>query len=161
MHAERGATEARLSVGDIPNAQREADGFLESALSVSDPNLRAFAWEINARVARAERNGRKAREYIDNALAVLDKFEIPVAGWHVHRTAWDISWDEGDHENAENHRLRAIQVIMKIADSFEPDEPLRACFLGVPPISANFGSGYLCVTTRSREARPDPQELTD
>ena len=138
MQAERGATEARLSAGDIPNARREADGCLESALSVEDANLRAFAWEINSRVARAESNGRKAREYIDQALAVLDKFEIPVSGWQVHRTAWDLCRDERDREKAERHRLHAIKLIMKIADSFEPDEPLRACFLGIPPVRRLF-----------------------
>src|SRR4029077_9390331 len=80
MHAELGATEARLSSGDIPNARREADGFLKSALAVADPNLRAFAWEINARVAKAERNERAAKEHIEKALAIVDKFEIPVTG---------------------------------------------------------------------------------
>jgi len=138
MHAELGATEARLSAGDIPNARREADGFLQSALSVGEPNLLAFAWEINSRVARAEENGRAARQHIDKALAIQKQFEIPVSGWLVHRTAWDTCRDEGDSERAEHHRLRAHELIMKIADSFEPDEPLRACFLGVPPIRRIF-----------------------
>jgi tetratricopeptide (TPR) repeat protein len=138
MHAELGATEARLSAGDIPNARHQADEFVKSALSVADPNLQALAWEINARVARAEGNRRAAREHIENALAVLDKFEIPVAGWLVHRTAWDISRDESDHRKAERHRARAKELIMKIADSFERDEPLRECFLGLPQIRRVF-----------------------
>jgi DNA-binding winged helix-turn-helix (wHTH) protein len=133
MHAQLGATEARLSAGDIQSARREADGFLGAALSVADPNLRAFAWEVNSRVARAERDGRMAREYLNNALAVLETFESPVT-WVVHRTAWDICMDEGDHEEAGRHRARAKEMIMTIADSFEPDEPLRECFLSVPPI---------------------------
>jgi tetratricopeptide (TPR) repeat protein len=133
MHAQLGATEARLSAGDIQNAKREADGFLQAALSVADPNLRAFAWEVKSRVARAERDGDLAREYLNNALAVLDTFESPVT-WVVHRTACDISMDEGDHEKAEQHRARAKEMIMTIADSFEPHEPLRECFLSVPPI---------------------------
>jgi tetratricopeptide (TPR) repeat protein len=134
MHAELGATEARLSAGDIPNARREADGFLESALAVADPNLRAFAWEINSRVARAEGNGRRARAHIENALAILDRLEIPVSGWQVHRTAADLCEDEGDHAGAREHRARAQELVMKIADSFEPGEALRASFLAVPPI---------------------------
>lgn len=138
MHAELGATEACLAAGDIPNARREADGFLQSALSVADPNLRAFAWEINSRVARAERNAQQARECIDQALAVVDEFEIPVSGWQIHRTAWDVCRDEGDPGKAESHRLRASKLIMKIADSFERDEPLRASFLGIPPIRRIF-----------------------
>ena len=138
MHAELGAMEVRLSAGDIPNARHQADEFVKSALSVADPNLRALAWEINARVARAEGNGRAAREHIENALAVLDKFEIPVAGWLVHRTAWDICRDESDHRKAKRHRARAKELIMKIADSFERDEPLRQCFLGLPQIRRVF-----------------------
>jgi len=134
MHAALGATEARLSAGDILNARREADGFLESALSVADPNLRAFAWEINSRVARAEGNSHTARAHIENALAELDKLEIPVSSWQVHRTAGDLCEDEGDHAKANEHRARAQELIMKIADSFDPGEPLRASFLAVPPI---------------------------
>jgi DNA-binding winged helix-turn-helix (wHTH) protein/tetratricopeptide (TPR) repeat protein len=134
MHAELGATEARLSAGDIQNARREADGFLESALSVADPNLRAFAWEINSRVARAEGNGGTARAHIQNALAVADQFQIPISGWQVHRTAGDLCEDEGDRASASQHRTRAQELIMKVADSFDPGEPLRASFLAIPQI---------------------------
>jgi DNA-binding winged helix-turn-helix (wHTH) protein/tetratricopeptide (TPR) repeat protein len=146
MHAELGATEARLSAGDLPNARREADGFLESALSVADPSLRALAWEINSRVARAENNGRAGREHIEKALEIVDRFEIPVAGWVVLRTAWDICRDEGDFENANRYRARAQATIMTIADSFEPDEPLRESFLGTPAIRRVFEE----VTSASR-----------
>ena len=141
MRAALGATEARLSAGDIPNARREANEFLESALSVTDPNLRAFAWEINSRVARAEGNWLTARAHIEKALVVLDKFEIPVSGWQVHRTAGDLCEDEGDHAKASEHRALAQELIMKIADSFEPGEPLRASFLAVPPIRRIFERG--------------------
>src|SRR6185312_13441495 len=104
IHAALGATEARLSAGDIANARREADGFLESALAVADPNLRAFAWEMSSRVARAEGNRRTARSHIANALAVLDKFEIPVSGWQIYRTAADLCEDEGDRAKANEYR---------------------------------------------------------
>jgi hypothetical protein len=133
MHAQLGATEARLCAGDIQSARREADGFMEAALSVADPNLRAFAWEVKSRVARAERDGPLARECINHALAVLDTYESPVT-WVVHRTAWDIFRDEGDYQKAQWHRARAKEMIMAIADTFEPGEPLRECFLSVPQI---------------------------
>jgi DNA-binding winged helix-turn-helix (wHTH) protein/tetratricopeptide (TPR) repeat protein len=139
LHAQLGATEARLGAGDIQSARREADAFLESALTVADPNLRAFAWEINSRVARAEGNGRAAQQHIESALAVVKKSGIPVSGWQVYRTAGDLREDEGDQAGANEHRARARELIMKIADSFEPGEPLRASFLGVPPIQRLFG----------------------
>ena len=122
-----------MCAGDLQSARREADALMEAALCLAEPNLRAFAWEVNSRVARAERDGRMAREYLNNALAVLDTFESPVT-WVVHRTAWDICRDEGDHQQARRHRTRAKEMIMAIAGSFEPDEPLRECFLSFPPI---------------------------
>ena len=133
MHAQLGATEARLCAGDIQSARSEADEFMEAALSVAEPNLRAFAWEINSRVARAEGDARLARECLNHALAVLETNQSPVT-WVVHRTAWDICRDEGDHQKARRHRARAKEMIMAIADSFEPDEPLRECLLSLPPI---------------------------
>jgi hypothetical protein len=115
-------------------ARGEADAFLEAALSVADPNLQALAWEVNARVARAEREGRKARECINHALAATEHCESPLTGWVVHRTAWDICIDEGDRERAAQHRALSKKLILGVADSFDREEPLRECFLRNPQI---------------------------
>jgi len=134
IQAQLGAVEAHLSAGDLPRANREAADLLESALATAEPNLRALAWEINARVAAAHGNWLKAREHIDHALEVLDKFEIPPSGWRVHRTARTICQAEGDGVMAARHGARAQEMIMTIAGSFEPDEPLRKCFLAAPAV---------------------------
>jgi tetratricopeptide (TPR) repeat protein len=76
MHARIGTVEAFLGACDIPNARRHADELLDSALSVADPNLHALAWEINARISLAEQDLRAARIHIDQALTVVDKYEI-------------------------------------------------------------------------------------
>jgi DNA-binding winged helix-turn-helix (wHTH) protein/tetratricopeptide (TPR) repeat protein len=134
LHAQLGMTEARLQAGDIAGAHHEADDVLASALSTADPNMRALAWEIKSRVARAEKDFDGARACIHSALAILDKFDIPVAAWQVHRTAWDLCADEGDRVQAEEHRQRAQELVMRIADSFEHDEPLRKSLLTAPPV---------------------------
>jgi tetratricopeptide (TPR) repeat protein len=140
MTARRGAIEAYLSAGDILNAAREAEGLLESALAVSDPNLRTLAWEIKSRVCMAEKDFNGARECIASALAILDKFEIPVSGWRVHATAWELYSAEGESERAGRHRLRAQEMIMSMADSFEQGEPLRKTFLSAAPVLRVFSS---------------------
>jgi DNA-binding winged helix-turn-helix (wHTH) protein len=143
IHAQIGAVEAFLGARDIASARRTADELLNSALSVSDPNLHALAWEINARISRAEQDLRAARGHIDQALAVVDRYDIPVAGWQVHRTACDVCQEEGASDKAEGHRKRAKELIMKIADSFDPDEPLRQSFLSahtVQPVLAGKGT---------------------
>ena len=66
------------------------------------------------------------------------QFEIPLAAWQVHRTAWDLYAELGDREKAAQHRARAQEIIMSVADSFEPGEPLRETFLSAPPIRHIF-----------------------
>lgn len=139
MHAELGATEARLSAGDLENARREADGFLGSALSTADPNMRALAWEMKSRVARAEKDFDGDKEYVHNALEILDRFDIPVAAWRVHASAWKFYSYTEEHERAEGHRARATELIMRIANSFEREEPLRESLLAAPAVRRVFG----------------------
>ena len=134
LRARIGSTEARLSAGDLEGAHREADAFLEGALAAQEPNMQARAWEIQSRVARAGNDTRGARECIENALAILERFDIPMSAWHVHRTAWDLCADEGDHERANGHRARAKELIMRLVDSFHPEEPLRQFLLTAPTI---------------------------
>jgi hypothetical protein len=141
LHAQLGMTEARLQAGDIASAHREADSLLQSALSTADAGMRALAWEIKSRVARAGKDRASARVYIDHAVAILDKSDIPMAAWLVHRTAGDLCADEGDHRRAGEHRARAKGFIVRIADSFEPAEPLRQSFLTVPPVRRVFEYG--------------------
>jgi hypothetical protein len=138
MHAELGAIETWLAAGDLGNASREANGFLASALSVPDPNMRALGWEVKARVARAEKRLDLARECIDKAFAILEGFDLPLVAWQVHRTAWDLDVDLGNSEEAERHRAQAKEFVMRIADSFDRDEPLRECLLMAPPIRRIF-----------------------
>ena len=135
MMSQLGLSEAWMQSGNIPNARDNADGFLESALATRDPYLHALAWEIKARVAMAEKDWKPAKEYIENALTILDRFEVPVAGWQVHATAWDLYRHAKDDKRAEINRVKAEAYILKLANSFEGDEPLRTRFLAAAAVS--------------------------
>uniref|UniRef100_Q022K7 Transcriptional regulator, putative ATPase, winged helix family n=1 Tax=Solibacter usitatus (strain Ellin6076) TaxID=234267 RepID=Q022K7_SOLUE len=134
MHAALGTIEALLGAEDIASAGREAGVFLESALSVADPNMRALALEIKARVARAAMDFDEARRCIESALPILEKFEIPVTAWQVHRTAWDLFTGDGDREKADRHRAHAVGIIRQLAGSFEECDPLIESLLNAPPV---------------------------
>jgi tetratricopeptide (TPR) repeat protein len=141
LHARLGVIEARLLAADPGSARREVDDLLAGALRGAEPNVRALAWEIKSRVARAEKDFDGARACIDNALAIVDQFDIPVAGWRVHSSACDLYGDAADRERAYGHRTRAKELIMRIADSFEHDEPLRVSLLKAPPVRRIFEQG--------------------
>ena len=118
----------------MQNARTAADGFLESALSTADPHLQALAWDLKTRVAMAEKDFKGARESIQQALAIVDKFEILVAAWQVYGTAWQLYQRVKEPNMAETNRERAETCILKIANSFAADEPLRTTFLAAAPI---------------------------
>jgi DNA-binding winged helix-turn-helix (wHTH) protein/tetratricopeptide (TPR) repeat protein len=135
MTAQLDLANAWLLCGNILRARTEADRFLESALSTADPHLRALAWELQTRLAVAESNWTAARKSIQQALAIVDKFEVLVAAWQAHSTAWLLYRRLKDHKTAATNRERAQTCILRIANSFAPDEPLRASFLAARPIA--------------------------
>jgi hypothetical protein len=134
MTAQLGLSKVWLESGNITNARLEADSFVESALSTDDPHPQALAWEMKTRVAMAEGDWAGARECVQAALGILEKFEVPVAAWQVHATAWDLDRQAKHDEAGETHRACAEAYILTIANSFEQDEPLRHSFLDAGPV---------------------------
>jgi DNA-binding winged helix-turn-helix (wHTH) protein/tetratricopeptide (TPR) repeat protein len=139
MTAQLELSNAWLLSGDISRARTSAEEFFESALSTADPHLHALSWELNARVAIAENDLNNARERIERSLKIVDQFEILVAAWQAHATAWQLYQRVAEYEVAKLHRERAEFCIIKIADSFTPEEPLRATFLAANPVRRILG----------------------
>jgi hypothetical protein len=133
MDSIRQAPATRVSAGNLAEARREADIFHKSALSTAEPNLRALAWEVKARIALAGKDFPDARQFIDHALAIVNGFDIPAVAWRVHATAWELSRCDGD-DAAAAHRARARESIMRLADSFDSSEPLREIILRAPAV---------------------------
>jgi tetratricopeptide (TPR) repeat protein len=129
MNAQLGLTNTWLASGNVRNARAEADRFRESALSTAEPNLQALAWEVAARVAMAEKDWDGAEKNIVKGLEILERFEIPTTSWRVHATRSDLHRHAKNDRAAEAHRVRAEAIILGLADSFAPDEPLRDAFL--------------------------------
>ena len=132
IQAHIGLTAALLRSGDIARARVDAALCLESAQSTADPNLRALASEINARVAFAEGDSLTGQQHIETALAIIEEFDVPVATWLVHATAWEFC---PNHEQAERHRAIARETVLNIANSFDEDEPLRTSLLSAAPVA--------------------------
>jgi hypothetical protein len=89
---------------------------------------------MKSRISIAEQDWNGARKAIEQALAVLDAFEVPAVAWHVEATAWAVYSRATDEELAETHRARAEAHIHAIANSFSREEPLREIFLAVAPV---------------------------
>jgi len=150
---------AWLLCGDIPNARTAADGFLESARSTADPHMHALAWDLRARVAMAENDWAGAREHIQQALAIVDKFEILVAAWQTYATAWQLYQLVKEQKTAETNRERAECCILKIANSFAPDEPLRATFLAAAPVRRTLREIVVTNGSIGQDAAPHLEQI--
>jgi tetratricopeptide (TPR) repeat protein len=134
MNAQLGLSNVWLASGNLRKARLEAERFLQSALSTAEPNLQALAWEVGARVAMAENDWKGAEEKIEKGLGVLQRFEIPATAWRVHATRSDLYRHAKDETAAEAHRACAEAIILALAGSFAPDDPLRHAFLAAAPV---------------------------
>ena len=139
IHAQLGMANTWLAAGKLDNARVEANRLLESALATADPSLQGLAWEANARLNMAEKNWECAEKSVQEGLSLLEKFEIPSAAWRLDGTAWALHLHLKNEKTAETHRKRAEACILKIANSFAPEEPLRATFLAAAPIRRILG----------------------
>jgi len=142
---------AWLLSGNIAKARIVADNSLKSVLSTADPYLQAQAWDLKTRVAMAESDLSGARQHIQEALTIVDRFEILVPGWQAHATAWQLFQRTKERKKAETHRECAETCIIKIADSFASDEPLRATFLAAAPVRRILLEGVVNKETRQHE----------
>jgi len=138
-----------LRQGDLSGARREADRFLHFALSTADPNLQALAWEMKTRVAMAEKKWNESEECLQEALAILAKFGVPLSAWRVHETGWTLYGQKQDSETAEAHRAQAEAGVLAIAASFSSHEPLRAIFLNAAPVHRIFSGTHVGVRATS------------
>jgi tetratricopeptide (TPR) repeat protein len=134
MSAQLGLSDAWLQAGNLVNARLHADAFLRSALSTADPNVQVLAWELQARIAMAEQHSLSAEQAIKKGLEILEAFEVPMAAWRLHATAWDFYRNAVNKGTADHHLKCAASWILRIADSFPLTEPLRETFLATAPV---------------------------
>jgi DNA-binding winged helix-turn-helix (wHTH) protein/tetratricopeptide (TPR) repeat protein len=134
MIAQLGLSDVWLASGNLPKARLAADRFLESALATAEPNLHALAWDVDARVAMAEKDSKAAEEKIEKGLAVLQTFEIPTTAWRLHATRSALHRQAKNDAAAEVHRARAEGITLALANSFASDDPVRTAFLAAAPV---------------------------
>jgi DNA-binding winged helix-turn-helix (wHTH) protein len=130
-----GLTESWLATGDRDRAQLEAQRFLDRALATEERTWQGLAWEINARVALANRDETRARDCIARGVSTVQGFEVPLAAWQVHATAAHIEEESGNLESARSHLDLSRATIMQLANSMEQQEPLRKIFLSAPAVA--------------------------
>lgn len=139
MQAQLGLANVWLASGSRGNARAETDRLIESAVATDDPGLKALAWDLRARVASAEKNWKDAEGSIQKAGIILAEFEVPTVAWRVHATWWHLNSQLNNKESAETERKLAEEGIWKLADSFTPEEPLRATFLRAAAVRRVLG----------------------
>jgi tetratricopeptide (TPR) repeat protein len=127
-------TELWLAERNLAQARSQAERFLSVTLATAERTWQALAWEANARVAMAELDSNRAQECITQGLSAMEGFEVPLAAWRVHATAFELYRNSGGRELAEHHLELSRETIMKLANSLPAEEQLRQIFLSAPPI---------------------------
>jgi hypothetical protein len=74
-----------------------------------------------------------AQGFVRRALDTVTVFDVPLASWRVHRTAWD-ALGATSAPDADTHRAYAERGVRALADSLIGVDPLRQAFLSAPPV---------------------------
>ena len=90
----------------------------------------------------------RAHECIAKALSTMKGFELPLASWRVHATAFEFYRNADDRDSARRHRALSRKTILKLANSLPAEEPLRQIFLSSPMVRRILGD------RRTQELRP-------
>jgi tetratricopeptide (TPR) repeat protein len=133
MFAELGLSETWLAIGEFARARTEADLLVDDVTRYGDCYLKARAWEMRARLALASGRPESAERYLRRALDVITTFDVPLARWRVHATAWEV-YRQLNSRDAELHRSSAHHAALDLAGSMADLEPLRERFLSAHPI---------------------------
>jgi len=123
-----------LRSGDTAKSKFASESVLRSALSVADPHIQVLAWDLAARLSMAESEMPLAQERIEKAIQLAEQYEIPLAAWRAYATASEIFRAGGENDQADWAIQQAEDAVVRIANSFDPDEPLRATFLSGEPL---------------------------
>src|SRR5262249_26560571 len=120
-------------------ARQEGSRLLTSTLETAEPTLRVRVWDINARVAIASGDLGQARANIQEALAILQQYRVPLAAWRGHATASGLAPRDSDPGTAERHRDRAREGIHALANALGGTGPLVASLLGASTVRRLLG----------------------
>jgi DNA-binding winged helix-turn-helix (wHTH) protein len=134
MPLQAGLVELWLGKGDLAQARQEAEHFLEVSLATAERTYQGLAWEASMRVAIAGQEWTRAEDCIAKGLSTVEGYEVPIAAWRIHQTASEGYARSGDNDLATRHRELSRATIMKLANSLEPEDPLRTTFLSAAPV---------------------------
>jgi len=107
---------------------------LKIALATAEHTWQALAWEVNARVGMTADDLTRAQDCIAKGLSAMDGFEVPLAAWRVHATAFELYQNSGDRDLAARHLALSRETVIKLANSLPTEEPLRQTYLSAPVI---------------------------
>jgi len=140
MSLQWGLTEVWLAKGNLAQARLEAEHSLKVTLVTHDRTWRALALEANARVAMAGGELPKAQDCITQAVRAMEGYEVPLAHWRVHGTAYELYQRMKQRDAAKGHRELSCATIMKLANSMPVEEPLRETFLSARLVRRILGN---------------------
>jgi DNA-binding winged helix-turn-helix (wHTH) protein/tetratricopeptide (TPR) repeat protein len=121
----RALAEIRLRQNNAPEARK----IVEDLRVLTSSNVN-FAWrartcEVSARIAIEEGNLGRAESEIETALNLVREHDIPLTAWRVHAAASALYKAKDDAALANEHLDAAKSILLRFAETFDADEPLR------------------------------------
>lgn len=117
-----------LSLGDTVASRAEVER-LRAVNTDINLSWRARAMEMDARLALAECDTRRAESEITEALKTIEGRNIPLVAWRVHETAAAVFRQNANSTLMKHHLDTRNEILFNLAKSLSENEPLRGSLL--------------------------------
>jgi hypothetical protein len=124
-----------LARGDAEGAFRFAEQFSAAATSMDNPSARAVAARQLAEAALHAGRAADAGRHVEEGLEALRDADVPPFAWRLHALAARVHDARRRPTEAADARSRARALVMRMADAFPPDHPIRRTFLAHPLVT--------------------------
>ncbi|MCI4680784.1 AAA family ATPase [Rhodoblastus acidophilus] len=115
--------------GNMEQAQKEAARLQEITATAPDRQFLSYAHEAMARIAMVRGDSRAAASHLRQAISIVRNARLPLAAWRIYATAARFFESHGDAGRAARFRKRSEEIVNSLANSLEPDDPLRSAAL--------------------------------
>jgi DNA-binding winged helix-turn-helix (wHTH) protein/tetratricopeptide (TPR) repeat protein len=133
-----------FEAGDLDQAQKAATRLHEATATAPDRPFLALSYNLMARIAIATGDFRTAASHLSRAISIVRNRRLPLAAWRTYATAANLLEARDAAGRAAKFRRRSNLVVRSLANSLDPDDPLRSA-----PFFASAGAAL-------ENTEPDP-----
>lgn len=118
-----------LAIGNMDQARENAAHLYQIARRPPEQTYLAQSHRLLAKIALAEGRSEEAKTQLSRAISIVERSDVPLAGWRVYATAAQFHESAGEIDQAHKFRLRCHNIIQALASTLDRNGELHSSLI--------------------------------